>query len=157
MNVYVILIMLAELPTLPVIRNNRPPRPCSATRSKYVTFAAPIAARASRTFGPISGRLTAQILPRMCEAARASRPGLAVVFYVFFATAVCTAQRFYMEVEEQRCGAGGQDEPDPLSLTTMNALSFTISSPLFGGTLQFYLGEAIFFHDLIAQILPRSL
>ena len=28
---------------------------------------------------------------------------------------------------------------------------------LFGGTPQFYLGDAIFFHDLIAQILPRTL
>ena len=28
---------------------------------------------------------------------------------------MCTAQRFHMEGEEQRCRAGGQDEPDSLS------------------------------------------
>ena len=34
MNMCVICIMLAELPTLPAIRNKKPPRPCSVTRLK---------------------------------------------------------------------------------------------------------------------------
>ena len=122
--------MLAEVPTLPVTRNNRPPRPCSATRSKYVIFAAPIAARASRTFGPISRQLTAQILPRICDAARASRPGLAVVFYVFFATAFVRRSDFTWRVQNKDVELDVRTNLTlSLSLTTMNALSSTTFSP----------------------------
>ena len=88
-------------------------------------FAIPIAARASKAFGPISRHLTAQILPQMCNASRASRPGLAVGILRVLCNGMCTAQRFDMEGEEQRCRAGCQDEPDSLSHTTMNALSST--------------------------------
>ena len=38
-------------------------------------FSLPIAARASKILGPISRHLMAQILPMICNAARASRPG----------------------------------------------------------------------------------
>ena len=141
MNMYIIWIMLAELPTLPVIRNERPPRPCSATRSKIRDFAAPIAARASKIFGPISLHLIAQILPMMCNAARASRPGLAVGVLRCLCNGMCAAQRLHMDGVEQRCRARCQ----ALSHIAMNALFSTTSSPLLGDMLQFGLGEAICF------------
>ena len=78
-------------------------------------FAIPIAARASKAFGPISRHLTAQILPQMCNASQASRPGLAVCILRVLCNGMCTAQRFHMECEEQRCRAGCQDEPASLS------------------------------------------
>ena len=65
------LVMLAELPTLPAIRNKKPPRSCSATRSKN-DFSFPITARASQFLGPISRHLMAQIIPMIYISARAS-------------------------------------------------------------------------------------
>ena len=59
--------------------------------------------------------VTAQILPQMCHASRASRPGLAVGVLRVLCNGMCTAQRFHMEGEEQRCRVGCQDEPDSLS------------------------------------------
>ena len=41
-------------------------------------FALPMAARASGILGPIGRHLMAQIIPVICDAARASRKGLAV-------------------------------------------------------------------------------
>ena len=47
-----------------------------ATRKR--DFSLPIVARASKILGPISRHLTAQIIPMICNAARASHPTLAV-------------------------------------------------------------------------------
>ena len=78
-------------------------------------FAKPIAARVSKTFGPVSRHLTAKILPQMCHASRASHPGLAVGFVRVLCNGMCTAQRFHMQGEERRCRVGCQDESDSLS------------------------------------------
>ena len=48
---------------------------------------------------------TAQILPQMCQASRASRSGRAVGILRVLCNGMCTAQRFHMEGEEQRCSA----------------------------------------------------
>ena len=78
---------------------------------QHRNFAIPIAMRVSRAFGPVSSHLTAQILPQMCLASRASRPGLAVGLLRVRCNGMCTAQRFHIEGEEQGCRAGCQDEP----------------------------------------------
>ena len=59
-------------------------------------FSLPIAARASKIFGPISRHLMAQILPMICNAARASRPGLAVGILCVLCNGMCAAQRIHM-------------------------------------------------------------
>ena len=103
----------------------------------------PIAARASKILGPISRHLMAQILPMICNAARASRPGLAVGITRVLCNDMCTAQRFHMDWEEQRCRCGCPDEPDSLSPTS--ALCITTSSSPPGGMRQFALEETICF------------
>ena len=87
----------------------------------------------------------------ICNAARASRPGLAVGLLRVLCKGMCAAQRFYMDDEEHKCRAGCQDEPDSLSHDNECPLC-TTSSPRFGGTLQFKHGEAI----LSTTLLPRS-
>ena len=47
----------------------------------------------------------------ICNAARASRPGLAVGILRVLCNGMCTAQRFHMDTKEQRCGVGCLDEP----------------------------------------------
>ena len=59
-------------------------------------FAAPIAARASKIFGPINKHLTAQNLPMMCNAERASRP---IGTLRVLCNGMRTAQRFHMDGE----------------------------------------------------------
>ena len=66
-------------------------------------FAIPIAARASRIQGPISRHLMGQIIPMICNAARASRPGLAVGILRALCDGMHTAQRFHADDEEQNC------------------------------------------------------
>ena len=107
-------------------------------------FARPIAARASRILGPISRYLMAQIIPMICTAARAPRPGLAVgVLRVLF-NGMCTAQRFHMDDKEQQCRVGCSDEPDSLSHYN-ECPFFTISSSLLGGMVQSALEKTIRF------------
>ena len=119
-------------------------------------FAAPIAARASKIFGPISRHLIEQILRLMCNEARPSRPGVAVGIPRVLCTSMCTAQRFHMDGEEQRIELDVRTNLT-LSHITMNSLFSTTSSPLLGRTLRSFLVHAILFHDLITQIFPRSL
>ena len=69
-------------------------------------FALPIATRASKILGPISRHLMAQIIPMMCTAARASRPGLASGILRVLCNGMCVAKRFYVDDEEQHCRAG---------------------------------------------------
>ena len=78
-------------------------------------FAVPIGTRASKTLGPISRHFVAQILPITCNAARDSRPELAVGILRVLCNGVCTAQRFHIDGEEKRCRVGCHDEPDSLS------------------------------------------
>ena len=68
----------------------------------------PIAVRASKILGPISRHLMAQIIPMIWNAARASRPGLAVGILRVLCNGMCAAQRFHMDDEDP-------DEPDSLS------------------------------------------
>ena len=56
-------------------------------------FSVPIAARATKILGRISRHLMAQMLPMLCDAARASRPGLAVGILRLLCSGVCTARR----------------------------------------------------------------
>ena len=78
-------------------------------------FAVPIAPRASRILGPISRRLMEQIIPKICNAARVSRPGFAVGILRVLRNGMCTAKRFHVDSEEQTCSVGCIDEPDCLS------------------------------------------
>ena len=78
-------------------------------------FAKPVAARVSKAFGPVSRFFTAQIQPQMCHASRAARPRLAAGIPRVLCNGMCTAQRFHIEGEEQRCRAGCQGEPDSLA------------------------------------------
>ena len=89
-------------------RNKRPPQPCFVTRYKYGTSP-------YRLLNESPKPSDRQILPQMCISSRASRPGLAVGILQVLCNGMCTAQRFHMEGEEQRCRAGCQDEPDSLS------------------------------------------
>ena len=91
------------------------PRPRSATRSKNEFFSLPIATRASKMLGPISRHLITQTIPMICNAARASRPGLAVGIPRVLCNGLCTAQRFHMDDEEQNCRVGCPNETDSLS------------------------------------------
>ena len=73
--------------------------------------------------GLVSRHHTAQILPQMCHASRASRSGLAVDVLRVLCSGLCTPQRFHMEGEDK------DPELDVrinqiLSHTTMNVLSF---------------------------------
>ena len=66
-------------------------------------FSPPIVTRASKILGPISRHLMAQIIPMICNAARASRPGLAVGILRVLCNDMCTAHRFHTDDEEQKC------------------------------------------------------
>ena len=71
---------------------------CSVTRCKNGTLPYQlIAARTPKVFGLISRHLTAQNLPRMSDASRASLPMLVVGILRVLCNGVCTAQRFQME------------------------------------------------------------
>ena len=119
-------------------------------------FSLPIAARATKILGPISRHLKAQILPMMCNAARASRPGLAVGILPVLCNGMCTAQRFRMDGEEQRCRAGCRDEPGSLSHHNDCPLlhNFVIAA---WRNAEVRPRRGHLFHDLITQILQRSL
>ena len=71
-------IVLTELPTLAVIRKLKAATTLLRDAIQIRDFAVPIAARASRILGPISRHLMEQIIPMICDAARASRLGFAV-------------------------------------------------------------------------------
>ena len=73
-----------------------------------------------------TSHLMAQILPMMWNAARCSRPRLAIGVLRALCNGMCRAQRFHMDGEEQRCRAGCRDESDSLTLQR------TTSSPLPG-------------------------
>ena len=100
----------ARLLTHPEIGYRRPSRPCSATRFKNVIFALPIAKRASKVLGPISGHHVAQMLPLIRSAARASRPRLAVGILRVLRIGMCTAKRFHVDNEVETCRVGGSNE-----------------------------------------------
>ena len=109
------MITLAELPTLPVIRSKKAATALLRDAIQIRDLAVPIAARASRILGPISRRLMEQIIPKICYAARASRPGFAVGILRVSCTGMCKARRFHVDNEERTCRVGCPDEPDCLS------------------------------------------
>ena len=118
-------------------------------------FSWPIATRASKILGPISRHFMAQIIPMICNAARATRPGLAVGILRVLCNCMCTAQRFHIDDEEQQCGVGCLDEPDSLSRTTMNVpflYNFVIAA---WRNPAVRLRRDRLFHDLITQTLLR--
>ena len=95
-------------------------------------FAVPIAARASRILGPISRHLMEQIIPMICNAARASRPGFAVfVCYIM----ACASQNDSLTMKNK---LAGWDAPMSQIVfpDTTSALSSLTSSLLFGETLE---------------------
>ena len=57
----------------------------------------------------------------ICNAARATRPGLAAGMLRVLCNGMSAVQRFHMDGEEQRCRAGCQDEPDSLTLQRMRS------------------------------------
>ena len=146
-----------KIPSHPAIKNKRPPRPCSAIQKRDFTLT--IATRATKILGPICRHLIAKILPMiMCNAARASRRGLAVGILRVLCNGMCTARRFHKDVEEQRCGAGCHCEPDSLCLSHYNECP-----SLYNFVTTAWRNAAILprgghpFHDLITQIFLRSL
>ena len=70
---------------------------CSDGRQRCLRLCPLIAARAPKVFGLITRHLTAQILPRMSRASRASRPGLAVGILCVLCNGVCMAQQVHMK------------------------------------------------------------
>ena len=78
-------------------------------------FALPIARRASKVLGPNSRHHVAQIVPMIRNAARASRPGLAVGILRVLCNGMSTAKRFHVDIAEQTCRVGCPTEPDSLS------------------------------------------
>ena len=64
---------------------------------------------------PIVTRASKILIPMICNAARASRPGLAVGILRVLCNDMCTAHRFHTDDEEQRCRVGCPDEPHSLS------------------------------------------
>ena len=103
MNLCATWIVLAKLLTLPTTRNIKAATTLRRDENQKQDFAKPFAARVSRVFGPVSRFLTAQILLHMCHVSRASRPWLAVGILRVLCNGMCTAQRFHIEEEEQRC------------------------------------------------------
>ena len=119
-------------------------------------FAIPIVARASKAFGQVSRHLTAQILLRMSDASRTSRPGLVVGILRVLCNGMCAAQSFHMEGEEQRCRAGCQDEPDSLSHYNECPLLANFFTAVWrNAAILPRRGHLV--HDLITQIFLRSL
>ena len=147
--------MLATLLTLSMTRN-KPPRLCSATKSIKQDTANPVPARVSRVFGPVSRFLTAQILPQLCHASRASRPGLAVGMLHILCNGLRTAQRFQIEGEEQRCRAGCQHELDSLSHGNECLLLFNFFTSVWKHATILPRRDHLL-HDLVTLVFSRSL
>ena len=118
-------------------------------------IAVPIVARASRILGPISRHLMEQIIPMICEAARASCPGFAVGILRVLCNGMCKAKRLHVDNEEQTCRVGCPDEPDCLSHYKCPLLSDIFVSIWRNAGVHFREGQL--FHDLITQTLLRSL
>ena len=120
-------------------------------------FGGPISLRASKVLGPISRYRIADILPHMKIASRASPPGLSVGFLRILCNGLCTAQRFHSEGDEQTCRVGCPNEPDSLSPTTTNALSFCNMFSSFWEQATVLPRRNHLLHDLITQVFLRSL
>ena len=92
----------------------------------------------------------------MCNAARASRPRVAVGILRILCNGMCTAQRFHMYGEEQRCRAGCRDEPDSLSHNNECPFLYNFVTVAWRNAAVLPRGGHLF-HDLITQIFLRSL
>ena len=109
--------------------------------------AKPVSLRVSRILAPVSRFRTAQILPQMNLASRASRPGLTVGFLRI---------PQHVEKEEQMCRVGCLDEPDSLSHCNECPLLYNFfASVCRQATVPPRRGHLL--HDLIAQVSPQSL
>ena len=98
-------ITLAELQRLQAMSNKRPPWPCYTDRCT-----------SSRILGPISRHPMAQVIPMICNAARASRPGFS-----------CWNSSCFMYWHEvQNCRVGCPDEPDYHRRNTDNPGNFAV-------------------------------
>ena len=91
-------------------------------------------------------------------ASRASRPGLAVGFLRVFCNGPCTAQRFHVEVDEQKCRVGCPNEPDSLSLSHYNEcpLLYNMCTSIWRQATRFPRRSHLL-HDLITEVCKRSL
>ena len=154
MNLCVAWIMLAKLLILPTTRNKKPPRLCSATKSQNGTLPNQLL-----SLRLVSRFLTADSASDVsCVTGFspwASRCGLAVGILRVHCNGMCTAQRFHIEGEEQRCRAGCQDEPDSLSHFYECPLLYNFFTSIWN-TLQFCRGGAIFSTTLLPQIFCKK-
>ena len=155
MNMCVIWIMLPKLTTLLAIRNKKAATALLRDAIEIRDFSVPIAAPVSKILGPISRHLMAQILTMICDAARASRPGIAVGILRVLCNGMCTAQRFHVDDEEQKCRVGCPGGPDSLS-------HYYECPLLYNFVIAAWRNAAVrpridhLFHDLVTQTLSRS-
>ena len=149
------LIVLGKIPDSPNHRIQKAATTLLCDTIQNRDFALLVARRASKALDPISGFHVAQILPVICKAARASRPELAVGTLRMLCNGVCTAKRFHVDNEEQTCRVGCSDEPDCLSHYNRCPLLPDILVTIWRNAGIHLRGTL--FHDLITQILYRSL
>ena len=116
-------------------------------------FAGPLACRASGVTGPINRHRVADILPHMKSVSRASRLGILVGFLRILCNGLCTAQRFHTEEHDHICRVGCSNEPDSLSLTTINVSKYNI----FLWTCYDIAQRNHVLHDLLTRVFMRSL
>ena len=100
-------------------------------------FVQPISIRASRVPGLISRHHVAR------NAARASRPGLAVRILRVLSRGMCATRRFHDENEEHSCRVGAPMSQTACPIIT-GAFSFPTSSARFGGTPRSTLVKTIY-------------
>ena len=125
--------VLTELPTLPVTRKQKAVTTLLRDAIQIRDIAVPIVARASRILGPISRHLMEQIIPMICEAARASCPGFAVGILRVLCNGMCKAKRLHVDNEDQTCRV--RCPMNQIVFSTTSALSSLTSSFRFGETL----------------------
>ena len=91
----------------------------------------------------------------MCDAARASCPGLAVGILCVLCNGMCTAKRFHMDDEEEKCRVGYFVEPDLLSHNIEFSLLDNFVIAAWRNAAVRFRRENVF-HDLITQTLTGS-
>ena len=136
-------------------RKKKPPRLCSATKSQNSTLPN-LQLHASPESLDLSVESALHSFCLRCVMSRASRPGLAVGIPRILCNGLCTAQRFHMEGEEQRCGVRCLDEPGSLSHYNECPLLYNIFASVWRHAA-ILPRRGHLFHDLVAQMFLRSL
>ena len=119
-------------------------------------FAQLISMMASRVLGPISRNHVAQIIPKVRNAALASRQGLGVGLLRVLCNCMGTTRRFHIDNEEHSCRVGCLDEPDRLSHYYERLLLSNIFGSLWRNA-DFHPRENHILYDLSTQVLHRGL